>query len=78
MVISWGIFKMRFWKPFYGIVQGLMDKDTGLLEAFDIDNEEQSLDNMLEDLGLGNGWRRLARRRCRVQPDSTKSNSTMV
>jgi len=55
LVISWGIFKTRFWKPFYGIVQGLMDKDTGLLEAFDIENEEQSLDNMLEDLGLGNG-----------------------
>jgi nuclear-control-of-ATPase protein 2 len=55
MVISWGIVKTRFWKPFYGIVQGLMNKDTGLLEAFDIENEEQSLDNMLKDLGLGDG-----------------------
>lgn len=53
--ISWGIFKTRFWQPFYNIVQGLMNKDTGLLEAFDIENEEQSLDNMLEDLGLGDG-----------------------
>ena len=53
--ISWAIAKTRFWQPFYNIVQGLMNKDTGLLEAFDIENEEQSLDNMLQDLGLGDG-----------------------
>lgn len=54
-VIAYTIVKTRFWKPFYGIVQGLMNKDTGLLEAFDIENEEQSLDYMLRDLDLGDG-----------------------
>ena len=55
LTIAWDIVKSRFWKPFYGIIQGLMSKDTGLLDAFDIENEEQSLDNMLKDLNLGDG-----------------------
>lgn len=55
LTIAWDIFKSRFWKPFYGIVDGLMSKDTGLLDAFDIENEEHSLDNMLKDLNLGDG-----------------------
>jgi nuclear-control-of-ATPase protein 2 len=33
----------------------LINKDSGVLEAFDVENEEKSLDNMLEDLGLGDG-----------------------
>jgi nuclear-control-of-ATPase protein 2 len=53
--IAWSIFKNRFWGPFYGIVQGLINKDSGVLAAFDVENEEKSLDNMLEDLGLGDG-----------------------
>jgi nuclear control of ATPase protein 2 len=53
--IAWRIFKNRFWEPFYGIVQGLINKDSGVLAAFDVQNEEKSLDNMLEDLGLGDG-----------------------
>jgi nuclear-control-of-ATPase protein 2 len=54
--IVWTVFRRRVWEPFYGIVHGLISKKSdSLLDAFDVDNEETSLDNMLRDLGLGDG-----------------------
>ena len=54
-LIAWGIIEKRFWGPLQGIVQDLMNKRPSLLEAFDVANEEKSLDNMLRDLGFSNG-----------------------
>jgi nuclear control of ATPase protein 2 len=53
--IVWGIIETRFWGPLKGIVLDLMNKTPSLLEAFDVKNEEMSLDNMLRDLGFGDG-----------------------
>ena len=54
-MIVWGIIEMRFWYPLKGIILDLMNKRPSLLEAFDVQNEETSLDNMLRDLGFGDG-----------------------
>jgi nuclear-control-of-ATPase protein 2 len=46
----------RFWQPFSGIAQDVFaTKKSSLLDAFDLPNEETSLDNMLRDLGFGDG-----------------------
>jgi hypothetical protein len=50
------IFKKRVWSPFRDIVVNLISrKNTSLLEFFDVTNEVTSLDNMLRDLGFGDG-----------------------
>jgi hypothetical protein len=50
------IFKKRVWSPFRDIVVNLISrKNTLLLEFFDVTNEVTSLDNMLRDLGFGDG-----------------------
>ena len=54
-IIAWGIIERRFWSPLQGIILDLMNKRPSLLEAFDVQNEETSLDNMLRDLGFGDG-----------------------
>lgn len=54
--ICWTIFEKRFWSPFSTIVMSLIAKQSSsLLDAFDVENEETSLDNMLYDLDLGDG-----------------------
>eukprot|EP00541_Cyclophora_tenuis_P006778 CAMPEP_0116561860 /NCGR_PEP_ID=MMETSP0397-20121206/11829_1 /TAXON_ID=216820 /ORGANISM="Cyclophora tenuis, Strain ECT3854" /LENGTH=239 /DNA_ID=CAMNT_0004088073 /DNA_START=18 /DNA_END=734 /DNA_ORIENTATION=+ len=46
----------RVWLPFWDIVKEYVSKkDSALLEFLDIENEIQSLDNMLRDLGFGDG-----------------------
>jgi nuclear-control-of-ATPase protein 2 len=54
--IMWTIIFKRVWKPFQDILMNLSSKkDKSLLEVFDVDNEISSLDNMLRDLGYGDG-----------------------
>ena len=50
------IFKKRVWSPLRDILVNLISrKNTSLLEFFDVTNEVTSLDNMLRDLGFGDG-----------------------
>ena len=50
------IINLRLWLPFWDIAKEYFnEKDSALLEFLDIENEIQSLDNMLQDLGFGDG-----------------------
>ena len=51
----WGIIEYRFWTPFRDIILDLLNRRPKLLDPFDLVNEETSLDNMLRDLGVGDG-----------------------
>ncbi len=51
----WGVIKFRFVNPLKDIILDLLNRRPRLLDPFALSNEEQSLDNMLLDLGLGDG-----------------------
>ncbi|KAI2512090.1 ATP synthase regulation protein NCA2 [Fragilaria crotonensis] len=54
--IVFTIFKKRVWTPLLDILVNLISrKNPSLLEFFDVTNEVASLDNMLRDLGFGDG-----------------------
>ena len=50
-----GIVIFRFWEPFRDIILDLMNRRPKLLEPFALQNERQSLDNMLRDLDVNDG-----------------------
>ena len=55
-LIAVTIFKKRVWTPLLDILVNLISrKNPSLLEFFDVTNEVASLDNMLRDLGFGDG-----------------------
>lgn len=51
----WGIIEFRFWAPLRDITLDLLNKRPKLLDAFSLVGEEAALDNMLRDLGVGDG-----------------------
>ncbi len=51
----WGILEFRFWNPLKVIVLDLLNQSPRLLDSFALEEEEKSLDNMLRDMGLGDG-----------------------
>lgn len=50
-----GIIIFRFWEPFRDIILDLLNRRPKLVPDFAQQNEEQSLDNMLLDLGVSDG-----------------------
>jgi nuclear-control-of-ATPase protein 2 len=53
---GFGIFRKNFWDPIYGLVMEIMNRGrNNLLQGIAADDEAQSLDNMLRDLGFGDG-----------------------
>ena len=53
----WGVIEFRFWMPLKDIVLDLLNRRDRLLDPYALANEETSLDNMLRDLGIGDGTR---------------------
>lgn len=51
----WGVIEFRFWTPLKDIVLDLLNRRPRLLDPYALANEEMSLDNMLKDLGIGDG-----------------------
>ena len=51
----WGVIEFRFWTPLKDISLDLLNRRSKLLDPFALANEETSLDNMLRDLGIGDG-----------------------
>jgi len=51
----WGIIEFRFYNPLRDIVLDLLNRRPKLVDPFAVWNEQTSLDNMLRDLGLGDG-----------------------
>lgn len=51
----WGVIEFRFWTPLKDIVLDLLNRRPRLLDPYALVNEETSLDNMLRDLGIGDG-----------------------
>jgi nuclear-control-of-ATPase protein 2 len=51
----WGVIEFRFYIPMRDIVLDLLNKRQRMLDPFAVQNEQTSLDNMLRDLGVGDG-----------------------
>ena len=49
------ILQQRVWVPFKGIYDEIMNNSKGMMSGFGLELEEQSLDHMLRDMGLGDG-----------------------
>lgn len=54
-VAVWGVIDMRFWRPLRDITLDLLNRRPHLLDPYALTIEESSLDNMLRDLGIGDG-----------------------
>ncbi len=55
---TWGVIEFRFVAPFKDIVLDLLNRRPKLLDPFELSNEETSLDNMLRDIGIGDGTKK--------------------
>ncbi|KAL7537324.1 hypothetical protein ACHAXR_007735 [Thalassiosira sp. AJA248-18] len=53
----WGIWEFRFYTPMKDIVLDLLNRRPRMVDPFALLNEQTSLDNMLLDLGVGDGTR---------------------
>jgi nuclear-control-of-ATPase protein 2 len=53
----WGIIEFRFYTPMKDIVLDLLNRRPRMVDPFALMNEQTSLDNMLKDLGVGDGTR---------------------
>jgi nuclear-control-of-ATPase protein 2 len=53
----WGIVEFRFYAPMKDIVLDLLNRRPRMVDPFALLNEQTSLDNMLMDLGVGDGTR---------------------
>ncbi|KAL3822259.1 hypothetical protein ACHAXA_005892 [Cyclostephanos tholiformis] len=53
----WGIVEFRFYAPIKDIVLDLLNRRPRMVDPFALLNEQISLDNMLMDLGVGDGTR---------------------
>jgi len=51
----WGIIEFRFYNPLRDIVLDLLNRRPKLVDPFAVLNEQTSLNNMLRDLGIGDG-----------------------
>mmetsp|Transcript_7561 Transcript_7561/g.17157 ORF Transcript_7561/g.17157 Transcript_7561/m.17157 type:complete len:937 (+) Transcript_7561:61-2871(+) len=51
----WGIIKFRFYTPMKDIALDLLNRRPRMVDPFALLNEQTSLDNMLMDLGVGDG-----------------------
>lgn len=51
----WGVIEFRFWTPAKDIILDLLNRRESLMDPYSLANEEMSLDNMLRDLGIGDG-----------------------
>ena len=51
----WGVIEFRFYTPLRDIILDLLNKRSRMLDPFAVRNEQESLDNMLRDLGVGDG-----------------------
>ena len=49
------ILQQRFWVPFKGIYDEIMNRSKGMMSGFGLQLEEQSLDHLLRDMGFGDG-----------------------
>jgi len=49
------ILTRRVWVPAMGIINDIMNKDSGMMSALSVDDEQGSLGRMLQDLGFGDG-----------------------
>jgi nuclear-control-of-ATPase protein 2 len=54
-VAIWGIIEFRFYTPMKDIVLDLLNRRPRMVDPFALLNEQTSLDNMLRDLGVGDG-----------------------
>mmetsp|Transcript_13868 Transcript_13868/g.15638 ORF Transcript_13868/g.15638 Transcript_13868/m.15638 type:complete len:896 (-) Transcript_13868:106-2793(-) len=54
----WGVIEFRFVNPLKDITLDLLNRRPKLLDPFALSNEENSLDNMLRDLGIGDGTKK--------------------
>jgi len=54
-VAVWGVIDMRFWRPLRDITLDLLNRRPHLVDPYALSIEESSLDNMLRDLGIGDG-----------------------
>ena len=54
-VAIWGIVEFRFYSPMKDIVLDLLNRRPRMVDPFALLNEQTSLDNMLRDLGVGDG-----------------------
>ena len=55
LAAAWGIIEFRFYQPIRDIVLDLLNRRPRLVDPFSLLNEQTSLDNMLKDLGVGDG-----------------------
>jgi nuclear-control-of-ATPase protein 2 len=53
----WGIIEFRFYTPMKDILLDLLNRRPRMVDPFTLLNEQTSLDNMLKDLGVGDGTR---------------------
>ena len=53
----WGIIEFRFYTPMKDIVLDLLNRRPRMVDPFALMNEQISLDNMLKDIGVGDGTR---------------------
>ena len=53
----WGVIEFRFYIPLKDIVLDLLNRRPRMVDPFALSNEQTSLDNMLKDLGVGDGTR---------------------
>ena len=53
----WGIIEFRFYTPMKDILLDLLNRRPRMVDPFALLNEQTSLDNMLKDLGVGDGTR---------------------
>ena len=53
----WGIIEFRFYTPMKDIILDLLNRRPRMVDPFALLNEQTSLDNMLKDLGVGDGTR---------------------
>ena len=53
----WGVIEFRFYVPLKDIVLDLLNRRPRMVDPFALSNEQTSLDNMLRDLGVGDGTR---------------------
>ena len=53
----WGVIEFRFYVPLKDIILDLLNRRPRMVDPFALSNEQTSLDNMLKDLGVGDGTR---------------------
>jgi nuclear-control-of-ATPase protein 2 len=53
----WGVIEFRFYIPLKDIILDLLNRRPRMVDPFALSNEQTSLDNMLRDLGVGDGTR---------------------